>query len=333
MSGVSVHPEPREPFASAHWRQMVFAAVGPGSSWPPSTIVGSVYPERYSTFRFGCRRTNRSKSLGPLDPGMTTSVSSRSNVSGAVRTAPRPAAAFAASSTRSRRSSRILRVSSAHRVFVLDDQDRFRARAGRVVAATAAAGDLGVSVGARQVDLERRALAELAVDPDVAAALLDDAVDGREPEPGALAAVLRREERLEEPAAASLRVMPIAGVADREHHVRARGASCTSLHERLVELDVRRLDRQACRRRHRVPGVDDEVHEDLLELPGIGVDAAEVGRADSATSSMSSPISRRSIGCIPVTSAFRSSTVGLQHLLAAEGEQLPRQRRRRARRP
>src|SRR3972149_585884 len=52
--------------------------------------------------------------------------------------------------------------------------------------------------GPRQVDLEGRAVAGLAVDPDVALALLHDAVDGREAEAGALRLALRREEGLED---------------------------------------------------------------------------------------------------------------------------------------
>src|SRR2546426_7833780 len=47
-----------------------------------------------------------------------------------------------------------------------------------------------------QVDLERGPLPRLAVHPDVAAALLHDAVHGREPEARALAEFLGGEERL-----------------------------------------------------------------------------------------------------------------------------------------
>ena len=50
----------------------------------------------------------------------------------------------------------------------------------------------------RQVDLEGRAVPRLALDRDVTAALLDDAVDGGQPEAGALARLLGREERLED---------------------------------------------------------------------------------------------------------------------------------------
>ena len=51
---------------------------------------------------------------------------------------------------------------------------------------------------ARQEDAERGAFALLGIDIDEAASLLDDAVDRREPEAGALADFLGREERLED---------------------------------------------------------------------------------------------------------------------------------------
>jgi hypothetical protein len=50
----------------------------------------------------------------------------------------------------------------------------------------------------RKVDQERGAAARLADDGDVAAALLDDAVDDRQAEAGAFALLLGREERLEQ---------------------------------------------------------------------------------------------------------------------------------------
>src|SRR6185436_8181707 len=53
---------------------------------------------------------------------------------------------------------------------------------------------------ARQIDLERRSEARLAVHPDVSLALFDDAVRRREPKPGTVTRILRGEERLEEPA-------------------------------------------------------------------------------------------------------------------------------------
>ena len=52
-------------------------------------------------------------------------------------------------------------------------------------------------VGPREVDLEGRALPRLAVDEDVAAALLHDPVDSSQAQPRPLAGLLGREERLE----------------------------------------------------------------------------------------------------------------------------------------
>ena len=48
-----------------------------------------------------------------------------------------------------------------------------------------------------QIDDEARALADLGIGEDEAARLLDDAVDGRQPEAGPLPHLLGREERLE----------------------------------------------------------------------------------------------------------------------------------------
>src|SRR5262249_1961687 len=78
---------------------------------------------------------------------------------------------------------------------VLDEEDRLRPRPRRLPHR-----GLGVRRGglvdAGQVDLEDRAEAHLAVDPDVALALLHDAVRGSEPQPRSLARRLRGDERL-----------------------------------------------------------------------------------------------------------------------------------------
>ena len=55
----------------------------------------------------------------------------------------------------------------------------------------------------------------------MAAALGDDAVDGGEPESGALARRLGREERLEDPRRGFV-IHAVAGVTNREHHIGAR---------------------------------------------------------------------------------------------------------------
>src|SRR5690606_39338727 len=95
-------------------------------------------------------------------------------------------------------------------------------------------------VDPRQVDLEGRPLPRLAVDPDVAATLLHDPVDGAEAEPGPLPLLLRGEERLEDSLPRAL-VHPGTGVADDEDDVGAgleRGEAPGVV---LSELDVPRL--------------------------------------------------------------------------------------------
>ena len=111
----------------------------------------------------------------------------------------------------------------AHRLLVLDQQDR--AAAGQVGGGL---GDLllGRLVGvvgevARQQDAERRALAGLAVAEHVAAGLLDDAVDHRQAEAGALADLLGGEERLED-LVLDLGRNAVAGVLDLDQHVVGR---------------------------------------------------------------------------------------------------------------
>ena len=110
----------------------------------------------------------------------------------------------------------------------------------------------------------------------MAAALLDDPVDGREAEPSPLADALGREERLEE-VGLGLGVHPHSRVAHGEKHVRAGVDVGLLAGIRLVQLDVRGLDGEPPSLRHGVPRVDGQVQDDLLELPRVGPDPAEHG--------------------------------------------------------
>src|SRR4029079_10341092 len=123
---------------------------------------------------------------------------------------------------------------------VLDQQDGLAAAAGRA-GDDGNLGGLEVPLGARQVDLEGGAATDLAVDPDRAAALLDDREHHREAEASALVGALGREERLEDPAARRL-VHAHAGVAEREHHVVPGLDVEMAGGESVVELDVSGLD-------------------------------------------------------------------------------------------
>src|SRR5262249_11862455 len=97
-------------------------------------------------------------------------------------------------------------------------------------------------VDAWQIDLKRRSPPELAVDPYPAAALLDDAVDHREPQTGPFARLLRGEERLEDERHV-LRADSMAGIAKCQQHVLAWPERGMALDVDLVYRDVARFDR------------------------------------------------------------------------------------------
>src|SRR3970282_1669265 len=85
----------------------------------------------------------------------------------------------------------------AQPVVILDKQHRFRA-GGWLNGRPRGHQRFGDAFDAWEIDLKGRTVPGLAVDPDSAAALLDNAVDGRESQPRTLACLLGREERFEE---------------------------------------------------------------------------------------------------------------------------------------
>ena len=91
-----------------------------------------------------------------------------------------------------------------------------------------------------------------------------------------------------------------------------------------VEPDVgASSNRESPAVRHRVARVDGEIHDDLLDLAAIAQDRCQRRRRRSATMSMCSPMTRRSIGSeIGDRAAIRLIGRRLQHLPAAEREQL-----------
>src|ERR687892_1742453 len=162
----------------------------------------------------------------------------------------------------------------AHDLLVLDDQHGLGSPARGWQRRSGGGVDRLLDPG--KVDLEGRPLARLAVDPDEAAALLDDPVHGGEPESGPLSDLLRGEERLER-VRLRLRVHAAARVAHLEYDVGPgpHPAGPTG-RERLVHVGVRRLDDEAPTVRHGVARVHHEVGDHLLELARVGLDAAEV---------------------------------------------------------
>ena len=176
----------------------------------------------------------------------------------------------------------------------------------------------------RQRDRERRALARLALGPDVTRALPDDAVDGGEAEAGALADLLRREERLEE-VRPHVRRHAVAGIADAQQHVRSRRAG--DVRREVVALggDVRGLDDEPAAVRHRVAGVHGEVQQDLFDLRAIRLDLIEVRRELQLEHDVLAEQALHQVAGA-ADDVVEIQDDRLQHLLAAEREQFAGER-------
>jgi hypothetical protein len=179
---------------------------------------------------------------------------------------------------------------------------------------------------ARQADRERRSPAGRGGDVHAAAALAHDAVDGREAEPRALADGLRREERLEDAGDRRL-VHAGARVRHAQHGVVAGGEHAVG--QRLVGLEARladgELDRSAAG--HRVARVHDEVHDHLLDLPGIGADRDRLGRRRHGERDVLADQATQHLLEVPREIADVDD-LRPEHLLPAEREELAREGRR-----
>ena len=118
-------------------------------------------------------------------------------------------------------------------------------------------------------------LPDLAVGEDVAAGLLDDAVDGGQAEPGALADLLGGEERLED-AADHVGRDADAGVLHLDQQVFAGGDAELGELQAFALGDVAGADGEGAAVGHGIPGVDGQVDDDVLELGLVGLDVPQV---------------------------------------------------------
>ena len=168
-------------------------------------------------------------------------------------------------------------------------------------------------------------MSRLAVHPDAAAALLDDPVDGGEPQPGALALLLGRKERLEDVGLRAL-VHAAAGVAHRHQHVRAGGDGEEPTGIGLVQLDVGGFDGEPPPVGHGVAGIDGQVHDHLLDLARIGKDAAQL-RMENGMQFDVFPDHRMKHPLHVGHHRVELQHLWLKHLLAAERQKLTRQGR------
>jgi hypothetical protein len=148
--------------------------------------------------------------------------------------------------------------------------------------------------------------------------LLDDAVHGGQPQPGAVARALGREEGLEDPGL-GLGFHADAGVGHGELDVGARQAAMLT-RRRFVELHEGDGDDEASARRHGIASVHGQVDDHLLELAGVGLDAGAGRRLDHELDILAEqPLQH---GAQALNDRVGIDHARLQELLATEGQEL-----------
>ena len=146
-------------------------------------------------------------------------------------------------------------------------------------------------------------------------------VDHREPEPGALPGLLRGEEWLED-ARLGGRVHPHAGVHDSQDRVRTGRQGLGPVGRGRLDLDAVGLDTQGAAARHGVARVHRQVHQDLLELARVGVDVpGPRSQSEEQLDVLADEPPQHPADL--VDHRVEVEVLALQHLLAAEGQELP----------
>ncbi len=156
--------------------------------------------------------------------------------------------------------------------------------------------------------------------------MLDDAVDGRQAKPRAFPLLLRGKEWLEN-SRFDVVVHPVPGVTHRQHNVVSGRQGRARLRVHLIDLHVFRFDGQGSPARHRIGGIHNQVQEHLLDLPGIGLHPPEwLAQVDPVLDVLPQQALQQPSHLHD--QFIQVENLGLQHLPAAEGQQLSRQQRR-----
>ena len=178
----------------------------------------------------------------------------------------------------------------------------------------------------RQVDLEHGAVAGLAVDPDMPAALFHDSVNGRQAEAAALALFLRGEERLEDARSRRL-IHAFAGVRHGDHDVVAGNDAGVIHGVGVVEIHGRGFEHQTAAVRHRVAAVHRQAHQHLLDRHRIHLDRRQRRRENGHELDIGAEKTAQQLFQL-AHDRVDVHNLRLQHLPPAERQQLARQRRR-----
>ncbi len=209
-----------------------------------------------------------------------------------------------------------------HALFVLDQQDGFGSApdfSQRLLRLRRA----GSRLGSRQVDSCGGACTQGTLHVDETGALFDNSVHRGQAQPGALVLRFGRKKRLEHPNSRGL-VHANPRVGDREHHILS-GLHPGMFSQRIgVEQDIGGANGQSASGGHGVAAIDHQVHDGLFELTGVRLDGGQL-RVERC----------RQIDVFadqPTDHLFEIADQAVQvqldrgqDLLAAEGQQLPRQ--------
>ena len=180
--------------------------------------------------------------------------------------------------------------------------------------------------GQRQKHPERRSPARLAVDGDVPAVFLDDIVHDRQSEPRALLEALGREEGLEY-LFPDCRVHPGPGIGHRDNGVGTRLPVSAVLDELAVQLRDARLQGHGPAVRHGVSRVDQQVHENALDLVAVRQDGQLSPGIPQGQNDLPADQAGEKLLHIP-HNIVQVAALQADHLFFAEGEQRLRHVRR-----
>src|SRR5260370_16458160 len=133
---------------------------------------------------------------------------------------------------------------------------------------------LGVKVPWK-VNLKNGSLTQGTVYPNISIDLIKEAIHGRKAEASSLSHTFGGKERLED-MRNGLRTHAGPRVCDRKHHVTSWLRTWMFARVRLVQFYVGGLDLEFSARRHGIPGIHSQIHDDLLDLALVGFDISKL---------------------------------------------------------
>ena len=152
---------------------------------------------------------------------------------------------------------------------------------------------------------------------------MHDAPDCGQPQSGALPGLLRCEKGLEDPKPGRL-IHARSRIGDRQHHISSRTNAREGEDICFGELGNRRQNGERASCWHGIARIDNQVHNHLLELAGIGLDAPRKGTQPSRQANIF-PDEPSQEALQPLHDLIENQHLGLQELAAAECQELRRQ--------